>query len=151
MATGCADTGVWARTTVMSAIGRYQHVNFFSTLATNDGSAVLTNDNGPWQLNALEFDFKIFVCSPTGITKYGVFCMQLAAGLVVTSAFHKRKGIPSMAIGGANTPMWACTSVVPAIRCSYDLDVSSDQAANNCFIVFANGHGNEVVCSKEKD
>lgn len=125
MAIGRLNIFVWTRTKVMPAIGRLQHVNYFSILAADGVFEGLTNGNGFWRLSARELDLQVFVCPRTWITKYCGVRIQLTAGLFVASALHNRKGILGMTVGGLDSGMTARTKVMPAKGSFYDLDVST--------------------------
>ena len=76
--------------------------------------------------------------------------MQLTLELVLASA-------PRSRIMGTKTPNVPVTrmrepkssTVESAIGRIYDMDVSSRQAANNCFIILRNGYGRRGNCSEE--
>ena len=89
-------TDAWrmqARMTVMSAIGRLQHVDQFSSAWATQGSPVVLTNGFLYRLNALEFDLKIFEGSKAWITENSVACVQFAVGFAVASAIHNRQRI----------------------------------------------------------
>ncbi len=139
---------VWASSMVMPSIGRLQQVNYFSIRAAYGAFVILTNDG---EFNALVFDHQIFVCIRTWITKHGVVCVQLTAGLIGACGLHNPMGISSMAIGGENIFVWARNKVMPAIGRLQNVNYFSILAADGVFEGLTNGNGFWRLSARELD
>ena len=142
MAIGVGSRLAWARIMVMPAIGGFQQVNVFSTLAGYGTFVTLTNVN---KVSTLVFQKKIFGCSRTWITKHRVVCVQLAELPIVACVLHNCMRIPSMAIGVGFILVWTRTKVLPAIRRLHHVNYFAFLAADGVTEGLTNSFGDWVV------